>query len=44
VDEDGNTLGTLHHDGRVLDENGKLIGGLDEEGNVVLYEQQPEGK
>jgi hypothetical protein len=44
VDEAGNTLGTLHHDGRVLDTDGNVIGGLDEDGNVMLYEQQqPEG-
>lgn len=45
VDEAGNTLGTLHHDGRVLDGEGNVIGGLDDDGNVVLHEQQaPEGE
>ena len=38
VDEDGNELGLLHADGRVLDAGGREIGGLDEEGNVVLHE------
>jgi hypothetical protein len=40
VDEAGNTLGTLHADGRVLDDAGQEIGMLDDEGNVVLFEQQ----
>jgi hypothetical protein len=40
VDEAGNTLGTLHADGRVLDDAGQEIGMLDEDGNVVLFEQQ----
>lgn len=40
VDEAGNTLGTLHADGRVLDDAGNEIGMLDDDGNVVLYEQQ----
>ena len=40
VDEEGNTIGTLHSDGKVLDEGGKEIGGLDEDGNVVLYGPQ----
>ncbi|WIA17452.1 hypothetical protein OEZ85_014298 [Tetradesmus obliquus] len=40
VDEAGNTLGTLHADGRVLDDAGQEIGMLDDDGNVVLFEQQ----
>lgn len=43
VDEAGNQLGTLHHDGRVLDDAGRVIGGLDEDGNVVLYEEGEDG-
>eukprot|EP00877_Chromochloris_zofingiensis_P010088 jgi/Chrzof1/5332/Cz15g22130.t1 len=38
VDEDGNQIGILHSNGQVTDESGDVIGGMDEEGNVVLYE------